>query len=135
MATERIQIIVSDKGVPTVKKDIDSIGKSAGQSASGVDLLKGALTALISAQTIRAFYNLGDANIQLTNALKTTGLTGQALADQQNRLFDIAKQNGQDVNELTGIYQRLTSVQDQLGASAKDVNFTIEAIEIGRAHV
>ena len=128
MATERIQIIVSDKGVPTVKKDIDSIGKSAGQSASGVDLLKGALTALISAQTIRAFYNLGDANIQLTNALKTTGLTGQALADQQNRLFDIAKQNGQDVNELTGIYQRLTSVQDQLGASAKDVNFTIEAI-------
>lgn len=128
MTTERIQIVVSDSGTVTVKKNIAGVGNAAKEASGGINFLKGAIAALLSAQTIKAFYNLGDANIQLTNALKTTGLAGQALADQQTRLFEIAKQNGQDVNELTGIYQRLVSVQGQLDASGQDIDKTLQVI-------
>lgn len=128
MATERITIIVSQTGAVTVKKDIADIGPAAKSSATAVDQLKGALAAYIGLQAAQKLGELADAGTRLTNSLKQSGLSGQALVDQQEKLFDIATKNGQSVNELAGIYQKLTSVQGQLEASGQDVDKVMNGI-------
>lgn len=128
MATERIQIIVTSQGAVTVKKELGDIGTTAGSSANSVGFLTGALAALVSGQAVSTLLSLADAGTQLTNSLRVAGLSGQPLVEQQTKLFDIAKANGQNVNELAGIYQKLTSVQGQLGASNTDLDKTLQIV-------
>lgn len=122
MATERIIIVVSQTGAVTVKKDIADIGPAARSSATAVDQLKGALAAYIGLQAAQKIGDLADAGTRLTNTLKGAGLSGQGLVDQQTKLFDLATKNGQSVNELAGLFQKLNAVQGQLGVSANDIN-------------
>jgi len=91
VATERIEIIVSSKGTVTVKKDIESVGKSARDAAGGVDLLKGALTAFLSAQTFNAFAQLTssftDYNSRVSQAVDSSLSADAAMG----RLYDMAQ--------------------------------------------
>lgn len=128
MATERITIVVSQTGAVSVKKDIEGVGTAAKGSASGVDSLKAALAAYIGLQAAQKVAQLADAGTRLTNTLKQAGLSGQGLVDEQTKLFDLATANGQSVNELAGIYQKLTATQSQLGASGDDVNKVLAGI-------
>ena len=128
MVTENIVIIVSEKGTVTVKKNLADVGKTAKQSATDVGFLNGAIAALVSGQAINSLLNLADAGTQLTNSLKVAGFAGQELADQQGKLFAIAKANGQNVNELAGVYQKLTSVQGQLEASNSQLDKTMVTV-------
>jgi len=128
MVTENIVIIVSEKGTVTVKKNLADVGKTAKQSATDVGFLNGAIAALVSGQAINSLLNLADAGTQLTNSLKVAGFAGEELADQQAKLFQIAKDNGQNVNELAGVYQKLTSVQGQLGASNSQLDKTMVTV-------
>jgi tape measure domain-containing protein len=128
MATERITIVVSQTGAVSVKKDIADIGPAANSSATAVDSLKSALAAYIGLQAAQKVGELADAGTRLTNTLRQAGLSGQGLVDEQQKLFDLATANGQSVNELAGIFQKLTAVQGQLGASGKDVDKALTGV-------
>lgn len=128
MATERITIIVSETGAVTVKKDIEAIGPAASSSATAVDSLKSALAAYIGLQAAQKIGELADAGTRLTNTLKNAGLSGQALVAEQQKLFDIATSNGQSVNDLAAVYQKLSVSQGQLGATSKDVDKVIAGV-------
>jgi tape measure domain-containing protein len=126
MATERIQIIVTSKGAVIVKRELDSIATSATRAAKGADFLKGALASFVSGALISQISSLADAGTQLGNALTVAGLRGEAFSATQDQLFQIAKDNGQSVNELAGIYQRLNANAKTLNITQDD---TIEALK------
>ena len=128
MPTTRIQIIISQTGAQSVKKDIDSVGASAKKSGDSLGLLKGVLAGFLTLQGAQALMKLADAGTQLENSLKVLGKTGDDFTNSQNKLYDIALRNGQSVNELANVYQRLSTVQGQLGISGDKVNKVLEGV-------
>lgn len=131
MTTQRVEIIVSTKGAVTVKKELADVGRQARQSAQGVDLLRDALSFISAGMLIRGFVNAADGATRLANAIKLTGQTGAELAATQERLYQIAIRNGQSVNELGGLYQKLSATQKNLGITSEGVNEMISGIAAG----
>jgi tape measure domain-containing protein len=128
MATERVQVIVTSKGTVTVKREIESIGDSAKKSASGLDLLKGALVGLSVGYLANEFIQYSDAALRLSNSLKLAGLEGQAFTDTQDRIYGAAIKNGQAAEDLAVVYRKISEVSDQLQISQSAVVGTTEGI-------
>lgn len=128
MATERVQVIVTSKGTVTVKREIESIGDSAKKSASGLDLLKGALAGLSVGYLANEFIQYSDAALRLSNSLELAGLQGELFRETQDRLYTAAIQNGQVAEDLSVVYRKISSVSAQLKTDQEGVISTTEGI-------
>ena len=79
MATERLIIVVDEKGARVVKRRIQDIGKAAGQAATGAQLLKRALAGIGIALVLRASIRL---LAQFEQAMSTVkAVTGATTAE------------------------------------------------------
>lgn len=128
MATERVQVIVTSKGTVTVKREIESIGDSAKRSASGLDLLKGALAGLSVGYLANEFIQYSDAALRLSNSLKLAGLEGELFNQTQERIYGAAIQNGQAAEDLAVVYRKISEVSSQLKTDQEGVITTTEGI-------
>lgn len=128
MATERVQVIVTSKGTVTVKREIESIGDSAKRSATGLDLLKGALAGLSVGYLANEFIQYSDAALRLSNSLKLAGLEGELFNQTQERIYGAAIQNGQAAEDLAVVYRKISEVSSQLKTDQEGVITTTEGI-------
>lgn len=128
MATERVQVIVTSKGTVTVKREIEAIGDSAKRSATGLDLLKGALAGLSVGYLASEFIQYSDAALRLSNSLKLAGLEGQLFNETQDRIYNAAIQNGQAAEDLAVVYRKISEVSSQLKTDQEGVITTTEGI-------
>lgn len=119
MTTERIQIVVSSSGAVTVKKDIESVGKSAQKSSAGINMLKGALTALISMQTISTLVSLSDTFVGIENRLKLVTSSTEELRDKTQELLEIANTSRNSFEAVATLYQRTQQAVDAYGISSE----------------
>lgn len=128
MATERVQVIVTSKGTVTVKREIEAIGDSAKRSATGLDLLKGALAGLSVGYLASEFIQYSDAALRLSNSLNLAGLEGQLFSETQDRIYKAAIQNGQAAEDLAVVYRKISEVSSQLKTDQEGVITTTEGI-------
>lgn len=70
---------------------------------------------------IRGAQTLIDASTQIQNALKVTGLEGEALVRVYDRLFESAQRNMAPLETLAQLYSRIGLAQSQLGVSQEDM--------------
>lgn len=74
-----------------------------------------------TAQAMRAVSSAAQQFTALQNALKVTGLEGEALNSTFSSLFQIAQKNGTAIGPLVTLYSRAAQAQKELNASGADL--------------
>lgn len=81
--------------------------------------------AFAAAASAGAAVKLIDSAKQIENALKVTGLQGEALTQVYDQLFAAAQKNAAPVESLTTLYSKLALTQKELGVSQQElIGFT-----------
>lgn len=121
MATERIDIIVSERGSRVVGRNLNDIGKQALGAQSAVSLLKSALGAIAGGAAIREIVRLTDTYTNLQNRLRTvTSSTGE-LALVTDELFGIANRTRASFEGTVEVYARTALAAKELGTSQQQL--------------
>lgn len=101
-------------------------------SAAGISSsLKGLAASFAAGFSAQQVAKLADSYTRFTNQLKVAGLEGDALAKQQQRLFEIAQQNGVEVEALGTLYSRAARNSKELGASQGELAQFTQAVAAG----
>lgn len=121
MATERIDIVVSERGSRVVKRNLEDIGGSARRSADGVDLLKRALAGLSVGLVVRELARLADTYTNIQNRLRTVTTGTAQLAVVTDELFQIANRTRQSFEGTAELYSRLGLAAKELGVNQQQL--------------
>jgi lambda family phage tail tape measure protein len=133
MATERIEIVVTERGAKTVKRNLEEIGPGARRAEQGVQLLNRALAAVSVVAIGAQLLELVDTYTTLQNKLRVvTDGTGQ-LTTATTKLFEIANRTRTPVTELTGLYQKGAIAARELGASQNDLFDFVNSVGLALA--
>ncbi len=121
MATERLDIVVSENGSRLVVVNINKIGETAKKTGSSVDVLRGALQALGAYLSARQVLMAVDNYTRLQNQLKLATTSATQLAQVQQRLYTSAQRTGTSINAVSELYAKLSISSKELGASQNDL--------------
>lgn len=125
MATERIDIIVSERGSRTVRREIEGIGNSARGAEGAVSLLRRALGAIAVGAIARQLAQLTDQYTNLQNRLRTVVSGTQQLNVVTKELLSIANSTRQSFTGTAEVYARVGLAAKELGVSQSELlNFT-----------
>lgn len=117
MATERIDIIVSERGAKSVSRDIEGIGRAARSAQGSLQLLQRALGFLVTGAVARQLATLSDSFQNLQNRVnlfaKNQGEANKTVAD----LTGLALKTRTSLDAVATVYQRLALQSDRLGLS------------------
>lgn len=113
----------ANKRATDIEKRFQKVNKTVSASLGDIG---GAFTrAFAVAGSLRGAQQLIDASIKIDNALKTTGLSGEALTSVYDKLFASAQKNAAPIEALVDVYSKASLVQSELGASSEDlIKFT-----------
>lgn len=117
MTTERIDIIVSERGSRVVKRNLEDIGGGATRAARGVQFLRQALVGLGSALLLRELSQMADTYTLITNRLRLVTSGTQNLADINDRLFATAQRTRTSYEATVDLYARVARNAGALGLS------------------
>jgi len=121
VATERITIIVNDRGTRTVKRNINSIGKAGKESAKSTNLLKKALLAVGGVAVLKALRDTADTYTLINNRLRIVTESTQELVKVQTELFKIAQETRIAFQSTAELYTRAALAAKIFGASQEDL--------------
>lgn len=125
MATERIDIVITERGSRVVQRNLQDIGQTARASSGGVDFLKRALASLGAALSVRELIRLLDTYTNLQNRLKATGLEGQRLTAVYTELLGVANSTRASLEGTVEAYSRVAGAAKDLGISQRQlIDFT-----------
>jgi lambda family phage tail tape measure protein len=116
MATERLDIRVSETGARVVKKNIADIGGAAGEAAGGLATLKRALAGIGIALGLRELAQYADAYTQIINRLKLATDSTQDLRQAEADLFAVSQETRTSFSANAQLYGRLSIAAKELGA-------------------
>jgi len=121
MATERIDIIVNEKGSRVVRRNFEGLGRSAKGADVAVRLLNRTLGLVASAVGIRQVQQMVDTYTNLQNRLRqvTTGTAN--LAAVTSNLFDIANRTRSSYEGTAELYARVALATKELGVSQREL--------------
>lgn len=121
MTTERIDIIVSERGSRVVKRNIEGIGGGAMGAARGVQFLMRALAGLGAALGARELLRQADTYTLLTNRLKLVTSSAENLATVNERLFRTAQDTRTSYEATVDLYARVARNAEALGLSQEEL--------------
>lgn len=121
MATERIDIIVSEKGSRVVKRNVEDIGNSARKAAGGVDQLQRLLGGLASGAALRQLQRTADAYTNIQNSLRLVTTSSEQLAAVQEELFNISQRTRSSFESNAEVYRRFALAGKDLGVTQNDI--------------
>ena len=128
MTTERIDIIVSERGSRVVKRNIDGVGKSGMTAARGIRFLTRALATIGGALAARELIRQADSYTLLINRLKLVTSSTEELAEVNERLFQTARATRTSYQETVGLYFRVARSADELKLSQSDLLSITETV-------
>jgi len=128
MPQERLDIVISQKGAKTVKKDINSIGKEAEKAGKSTSLLKKALGGIGAALVVREVTRLADSYTTMQNRLKTVTKSQTELNEVTSELFKISNRSRQAVQGTVEFYARLSGAAKELGKSQSELLAITETV-------
>ena len=117
------------QGLKGAGKELNKFGNAAssvGRSLSGAFTgIAAGLAATVSTAAIAA---AAGEYVKLQNALRVTGLQGEALEKTFGTLFQIAQRQGTAIEPLVGLYSKLSLSQKELGVSGEQLQTFTEGI-------
>jgi tape measure domain-containing protein len=121
VTTERIDIIVSERGSRAVKRNLEDIGGSARGAAGGVQFLQRALVSLGVSIGVAQLIRMADTYTLITNRLRlvTTGTAN--LARVNDELFDSAQRTRSSYEATATLYATVARNAETLGLGQKDL--------------
>lgn len=120
MATERIDIVVSERGTRRVRRNIDDLGNSATGAQGAVQLLRRALGALATGAAVAQLVRLVDTFTNLQNRLRNVTTSTAQLNAVTDRLFGIANRTRSSFESTTEVFARSALALKDLGISAEE---------------
>lgn len=125
MATERIEIIVSERGTRTVRRNIEDIGGSATRAEGSVSLLNRALGLIGGGLAVGQLVRLLDTYTNLQNRLRLVTTDTANLARVTDELFNISNRTRSSYESTAELYARVALAAKDLGVSQQELlNFT-----------
>ena len=133
MSTERIQIIVSERGSRTVRRNIRGIGDDAQRSHGAVTLLNRAMRLLGGGLAVREIARLSDAATILQNKIKIAESSVGRIDGAFERLVGISNEARVSVDDLGQVFLRASIASKELGASQEDLFNFVDTVAKGLA--
>lgn len=121
MATERIQIIVSERGSRTVRRNIEDIGGGATRAEGAVSLLNRALGLIGGGLAVRELVRLADTYTNLQNRLRLVTSDTANLARVTDELFSISNRTRSSYESTAELYARVALSAKDLGRSQQEL--------------
>jgi len=132
MSTERINIVVTERGSRIVKRRLAGIGTTAGASAGGVNLLKTALLgiggALVLRQTVRTIANFEQA---LSTVQAVSGATGDELKSLTARARELGATTRYTATQAGDALVQLSRAGFEVSESLEAVGNTLYLAQAG----
>lgn len=121
MATERINIVVSEDGSRTVKRNLEEVGSAGSGAAKGVNILKSALAGLGVGISVTQLVRLADGYSSLLNRLRLVTDGTANLAAVNDSLFASANRTRSSYEATAELYSSLARSSKGLGLSQTDL--------------
>lgn len=121
MATERIEVIVSERGTRTVRRNIEDIGGSATKAEGAVSLLNRALGLIGGGLAVRELVRLADTYTNLQNRLRLVTTDTANLARVTDELFAISNRTRSSYESTAELYSRVALSAKDLGRSQQEL--------------
>jgi tape measure domain-containing protein len=84
-------------------------------------LLKASLGGIAAGLGLSFLQRATDGYTQFGNRLRVAGVEGEAFVEVENRLFDAANRNGQQINSVATLYQKASQAGKDLGATQEQL--------------
>lgn len=120
MATERIEIIVTERGTREVNRRIAATGTTATAASRGVALLRRSILALGGIALIRGLVRTADTFTLIQNRLKVVTRGTRDLNTVTEELFGIAQRTRASFKATAEVYARAARSVETLGISQKE---------------
>jgi lambda family phage tail tape measure protein len=127
---EILAIEIREDGSLVCKRNIESIGDSAGKTQSAVDALSLAMSTYASGVTLRGIMALTDEFISAQNAIRVLYGEGKNLNVINSELLRIANESRVSLNDAYESFNKLTLGTKEMGLSEKKVMETTEALTL-----
>lgn len=125
MATERITILVEEKGSRVVKRRLDTIAESATIAGRDVNFLKGALKTLGGGYIIRELIRVTDVFTTMQNRLRLVTDDAVELNAVFDELVQVSNRTRSSLQNNVELFNRVSLAVRELGTSQQEVlNFT-----------
>ena len=120
MPTERITVLINEKGAREVRRRIDEIGEASNRATRGIFLFQRALYVLGAAGLVRGLTRQLDVLTNFENRLRLTASSAADAERTQQALFDVARRSRTEFESVAEIYSRAALSLQQLGTSTKE---------------
>lgn len=121
MTIEFFQLSVSTRGTRRVKRDLKSIGKTAGGVRKTLGFLRAALVVFASIQILSGIGKLADKFTNLRNKLRQVTKSTDQMNKVQQALFAVSQLTGTSLEANATLLFRMTRATGQLGLSFKSL--------------
>lgn len=121
MATERIQIIVSERGSREVRRNLEDIGKSALTAEGALSLLKSTLGTLSVGYIVGELIRLADTYANVQNRLRLVTSDTANLNAVTRELFDISNRSRSSFEATAQLYARVALSAKTLGRTQQEL--------------
>lgn len=128
MATERIDIVVSERGSRTVKRNLEDVGRAGETAGRGVQMLQRMLQGLAVGAALTYLQRQADAYTNIQNKLRLVTRDSQNLARVNDELFASANRSRQGYEDTVTLFQKLALGTRALGVSQQDLLGVTESV-------
>jgi tape measure domain-containing protein len=128
VTTERIDIVVSEKGADTVSRKIAQIGTSAQSSARSLELMKRVMIGVFGVEGIRRVIGLSDAYTDFKNRVSVVTKSQDELKVVMGKVYDIAQRSRSGLQETGDLYTRIALSSKSLGISQNEALQMTESV-------
>lgn len=135
MPTERIDIIVTERGSRVVRRNFQDIGRSAASTARGLDFLRGTLIALGTSIVIRGLQEQADAYTLISNRIRlaTAGSIELAAANTNisssyRELYELSLRTRTGFEDTARTFSRVAIAGRDAGISLEEATEITETL-------
>lgn len=130
MATERFEILITQRGAKQVEGDINRIASAADRAGTSGNTLANSLKALGGALVVRAIYQTADSMQNLHNRLILTAGSTEKAAAQFDQLFDVAQRTRTSVEGTITVFARMRLTLDENKVSTEELIGITESMQM-----
>lgn len=121
MTTERVDIVVSEKGSALAAKNIHGVATAAHEAGTSLDFFKHIVEGVIAFETIKKVLEYADAYTVVKNQIKLTTDSTEELEAVTKRLFEISQSTRSSFLANANVYNSLIQATRNLSFSARDL--------------
>lgn len=128
MATERIDVIVTETGTREVSRRIEDVGRAAARASGPLLAMQRLLASYISFEGIRRLMQLADQYTEMENRIRVLDGTTQHYSVTLRRLYNISQETRSSLRDNVLLFQRMGLAQRELGATTEQLFQVTQAV-------